>query len=116
MEEINNKFNAVFIILGILLLFQVFQTCTNNKNKNRYNTIIENRKESDSTFHSEIDKIYTKNETDILLKIHSAELSKNILYDWNSVVRTVVRPDDRMNEYDIEIAKLRGKLKIEGAK
>jgi hypothetical protein len=42
------------------------------------------------------------------LNIEGLKISKRTLYDWNSVVRTSVRPDDRMNEYDKEIEKLKG--------
>jgi hypothetical protein len=40
------------------------------------------------------------------IQIEGLKSSKRTLYDWNAVVRTAVRPDDRMNEYDNEIQKL----------
>jgi hypothetical protein len=40
------------------------------------------------------------------IKAEGLRASKRTLYDWNAVVRTAVRPDDRMNEYDQEIQKL----------
>ena len=46
-----------------------------------------------------------KDEMVLLLEIQRLQTAKLVLYDWNTVVRTVVRPDDRMNEYDIQIAK-----------
>lgn len=39
-------------------------------------------------------------------EIENLKTSKRVLYDWNSIVRTVVRPDDRMNHYDQEILRL----------
>lgn len=41
-----------------------------------------------------------------LVKVEGLRSSKRTLYDWNAVVRTAVRPDDRMNEYDREITTL----------
>ena len=43
------------------------------------------------------------------LQIEGLRSSKRTLYDWNSVVRTTVRPDDRMNQYDQEIKELETK-------
>jgi len=40
------------------------------------------------------------------IEIGGLRSSKRTLYDWNAVVRTTVRPDDRMNQYDEEIKKL----------
>ena len=40
------------------------------------------------------------------IEIGGLKTSKRTLYDWNAVIRTTVRPDDRMNEYDQEIKKL----------
>lgn len=37
------------------------------------------------------------------VQIEGLRSSKRTLYDWNAVVRSAVRPDDRMNEYDKEI-------------
>lgn len=49
-----------------------------------------------------MDSLSTKKD----IEIQGLKTSKRILYDWNSVVRTAVRPDDRMNEYDREIEKI----------
>jgi len=40
------------------------------------------------------------------IQIEGLRISKRILYDQNSIIRTVIRPDDRMNEYDKEIEEL----------
>jgi len=47
---------------------------------------------------------------DTKLEIHGLETSKRMLYDNNVIVRTSVRPDDRMNEYDQQIKALEKKL------
>ena len=45
------------------------------------------------------------------LEIEGLKTSKRNLYDQNYIIRTKVRPDDRMNEYDTEIKKLENTLK-----
>jgi hypothetical protein len=54
---------------------------------------------------------YTKEQADIRFSIEGYEISKRMLYDQNAIIRTVVRPDDRMNQYDTKISELRKKLK-----
>jgi len=58
---------------------------------------------------SRLDSIPNSADLDRMIKIEGLKSSKRVLYDWNSVVRTAVRPDDRMNEYDNEIDKLEKK-------
>jgi hypothetical protein len=55
--------------------------------------------------------LYDKGELDVRMSIEGYEVSKRMLYDQNAIVRTVQRPDDRMNEYDAKIKQLREKLK-----
>ena len=55
-------------------------------------------------------KVFSKEEMDIRMAIEGYEISKRMLYDQNAVVRTTVRPDDRMNEYDTKIKALREQL------
>lgn len=68
-----------------------------------------------ANFSSEInllrEQIYTKEQIDIRFAIEGYEISKRMLYDQNSIVRTITRPDDKMNEYDVKINELRKKLK-----
>lgn len=46
----------------------------------------------------------------IIYRIHMYEFLKLQLDDNNKIVRTVVRPDDKIREYDDEIKKLKEKL------
>jgi uncharacterized protein YdcH (DUF465 family) len=57
----------------------------------------------------EIQQVATKAEIDSAMQIEGLRTSKRMLYDNNAIIRTTVRPDDRMNEYDAEIKKLQGK-------
>lgn len=43
-------------------------------------------------------------------EIKMNETCRQILYDWNAVVRTVNRPDDIMNQYSQKITELQKKL------
>lgn len=40
------------------------------------------------------------------IEVEGLKISKRNLYDQNAIVRTAIRPDDRMVEYDNEIKKL----------
>lgn len=98
MEELTKKFNLIYIFLGIMFVFNLFGTCSSCSTTKKV------AKES-------FDQVYTKEEMDIVLEIQRIKTAKDVLYDWNTVVRTTVRPDDRMNEYDEKIENLEKQLK-----
>jgi hypothetical protein len=81
--------------LGFLLLLNTCTSCSTGKH------VIKLEKK--------IDSLETTIATKKDLEIEGLRASKRTLYDWNAVVRTAVRPDDRMNEYDREIQKLENK-------
>jgi hypothetical protein len=56
-----------------------------------------------------MDSIPNVIEINRMIQIEGLKSSKRVLYDWNSVVRTAVRPDDRMNQYDKDIQLLEKK-------
>lgn len=84
-----------WLISLCLLVLMFMQTCSNSK---KYNTL----KKSLDAQNAKIEKLATKKD----LKIEGLEISKRMLYDNNAIVRTAVRPDDRMNQYDQEIKKI----------
>lgn len=111
--KVNEILNKYFIYaLYAFLAFTVFV------NIRSCGTVKENRKlrKSVDAFAVELDSLrehtYSKDELDIRMEIHGLETSKRMLYDQNSVVRTVLRPDDRMNEYDQKIDELRKELEV----
>ena len=68
---------------------------------------------------AKVDSLQTVQVNDILLQlkrneiqhqIDGLELAKRIVYDQNAIVRTVVRPDDKIREYDEAIKELKKKL------
>lgn len=95
-------------IVAILSIFNFFRGCSTNKED------IANRKAVEAMT-NEIDSLkkisVTKEEIEILFQIEGLKISKRMLYDNNAVIRTAIRPDDRMNDYDKEIENLQKKLK-----
>lgn len=94
-----NKFGLIAVLC--LVLLNTCNTC--NTHRDLY------------TVSDRIDSIQTqlnntKNEISTRVEINSLETSKRILYDQNSIVRSVTRPDDRMNEYDNQIKELQKKI------
>jgi len=105
-----NKYGNMVIFVFVLFIF--LQTC-NNKTK------LNNIKIVDDKIYSQTDSIQTnfddsyiisKEELRLMLDIQKYQTAKQVLYDWNSVVRTIVRPDDRMNYYDNKIEELEKEL------
>lgn len=88
------------IVIGILLIIVLQQCSTSHKVK-----VLE---KDQRALTQQIDSVYKK-DLQNLIEIEGLKISKRTLYDWNSVVRTAVRPDDRMISYDKEIEKLQKK-------
>lgn len=104
-----NKY--VVIAIWALLAVSVMNAC-NGCNSSRKEASIRKAVDSLQTQVSIMSsKIYDKDELDVRMSIEGYEVSKRMLYDQNAIVRTVQRPDDRMNEYDAKIKQLREKLK-----
>ena len=116
MNKVNTLLNKYFIyaIWAFLLVSLTvnFRSCgVVKENRKVKEEIVILQSEVDS-LESSIDKnIYDKEELNIRLEILGYEISKRMLYDQNAIVRTTVRPDDRMNEYDQKIKELVEKLK-----
>ncbi len=103
------------LITFILLCCTFLYTCNANRNSNK--AIKENKSlilQVDS-LKSEIsvlsDSTITSSEFQTLLELEGYKISKRNLYYNNAIVRTKVRPDDVMHQYDVEIEKLTKKLK-----
>ena len=103
-----NKF--VMFAIYLLLIVTVINGC-NGCSSQKENVKL--RKEVDSlniSVQTLKSQSYDKAELDIRMEIEGYEISKRMLYDQNAIVRTTVRPDDRMNEYDKKIKSLQEKL------
>jgi regulator of extracellular matrix RemA (YlzA/DUF370 family) len=95
MQFIKTHFEALVLALFLIV---ILQQCSNSS---RIGKIEKQQKQTNQ----QIDSFYSKR-IEKAIQIEGLRVSKRTLYDWNSVVRTAVRPDDRMNEYDREIEKL----------
>ena len=76
---------------------------TNERNGRRIDKLENTLSKTDSTISTKVSEATLKKEMEIL----QLEISKNVLYDWNSVVRQVTRPDDRMKYYDDKIKEIK---------
>lgn len=78
-----------------LMLIATYQTCSSSKKV--------------AALKKQVQQLPTREEVSREIQIEGLKTSKRMLYDNNAIIRTTVRPDDRMNEYDTEIKKLQGK-------
>ena len=101
---------AIYLLLAFSLIGNV-RSCGTNKENKRLRKEVTALTEQTLTLTNAInDSFYDKDELSVRLEILGYEVSKRMLYDQNAIVRTVVRPDDRMNEYDEKIKELTKKL------
>jgi len=112
-SELLNKYfiYAIWSFLFISLIVN-FRSCgVSSDNRKMKQEIMTVQQEMDCLENRINSNLYSKEELDIRMEILSYEISKRMLYDQNSIVRSVTRPDDRMNFYDLKIQELRKKLK-----
>lgn len=103
-----NKYANVAIYVAVLLsLLNGCNQCAGRKDVQRL------KKEVDSLTVQVTElkgSTYSKKELDTRIAIEGYEISKRMLYDNNTVVRTTQRPDDIIIGYDNKIKELRAKL------
>jgi hypothetical protein len=78
-----------------LMLIATYQTCSSSKKV--------------AALKKQVQALPTAEQVSTEIQIEGLRTSKRMLYDNNAIIRTTVRPDDRMNEYDAEIKKLQKK-------
>lgn len=113
MEKLKFSKIGIYVIYGVFAfsLLGFFRSCNTNKNIKKQTKEIIELKNSVDSLTAKLDEFYNKEELDTRMEIEGLRTSKRTLYDWNAVIRTTVRPDDRMNEYDEQIKKLEKKIK-----
>lgn len=108
--EFLNKWGIMILLLISLITF--INTCGTKSKIERLDKKVQSMERTiqyNDSINSEINIIQTE--------ISNLESTRNIIYFWNAVVRTAVRPDDLMNEYSIKIKALQEKLnKIKDAR
>jgi hypothetical protein len=105
-----NKYGVIVVISLLVLVF--LQTCGTRNNSKQTKVIAEKILVKLDSIDLNLNRSYiiSSEELRLMNEIQKLQTIKQVLYDWNSVVRTVVRPDDRMNYYDTEIKKLENQL------
>ena len=83
-------------VILFFALVATYQTCSTSRKLSALSLELQ----------SKIDSLATKQEINKAVQIEGFRVSKRMLYDNNAIIRTTVRPDDRMNQYDEEIKKI----------
>ncbi len=92
-------------VVVVLLFLIVINQCSLNNTIKQNKKEIQKIRESVENFKPQIIKSF-----DSISNIHRLMIVRDVLYDQNAIVRTVVRPDDRIAYYNSEIEKiLKGK-------
>ena len=107
-----NKY-VVFAIYAFLFIAVVNSCngCKTNKETTRIRKDLDSLTVDFGRFKDHVrSEIYTKDQLDIKMEIEGYEISKRMLFDNNTVVRTTRRPDDILIEYDNKIKELRKKI------
>lgn len=116
MKKVNEFVNTSFIyaiwMLTILSMIVNFRSCGVSKDNRKLRQEVEILQVKHDSLKSTIGtNFYSKEELDIRMAIEGYEISKRMLYDNNTVIRTSRRPDDIMIQYDKRIKELRDRLK-----
>lgn len=88
--------NVSWAIILFFALIATYQTCSTSRKLSSLKVQLQEK----------LDSVATKQEMKKTLEIEGLKISKRMLYDNNAIIRTAIRPDDRMNEYDEEIKKI----------
>lgn len=101
MQLLDNPRFAIYLMMFSMLLvcMNTCNSCSNAKKVAKLHAKID-------SLQSSVNQKPNTRQVEKLVKAEGLRSSKRTLYDWNAVVRTAVRPDDRMNEYDKEIQTL----------
>ena len=111
MNKVSDLLNKYFIYALWAFLFVSlivnFRSCGINKESRKIRQAVEVVAAEVDTLNAQV---YSKKELDIRIAIEGYEISKRMLYDNNTVIRTTRRPDDILIQYDKKIKELREQL------
>jgi len=93
MEKVKNASWAIVLFMAFIVMYQ---SCSTSKKLASMKAKLDNS----------LDSLATKKELSKEIRLEGLRTSKRMLYDNNAIIRTTVRPDDRMNQYDEEIKKI----------
>jgi hypothetical protein len=97
--EFINKWGLTIITFLCVMTF--FSTCGTKSKIDKLEKKI-NTLESTINYNDSINKEMTNIDREILMY----ETSREVVYNWNAIVRTTERPDDVMNKYNSKITEL----------
>ncbi len=98
-EKLGSKLIYAVYALLIITIFSFMNQCSNSKKLKKI-TVLEQR------IDSLISVIPNQKVLELQAEKRGFEISRRMLVDNNSVVRTTKRPDDIMNEYNKEIERI----------
>jgi hypothetical protein len=97
--EFINKWGLVIITFFCVMIF--FSTCGTKSKIDKLEKRVNNL-ENTINYNDSINKEMSNIDREILLY----ETSREVVYNWNAIVRTTERPDDVMNKYNSKITEL----------
>lgn len=110
-ENLPKIANYAILFMALLITLSFLRSCSSNKEDIKMRKEITKLNASVDSLNLELNNnFYTKEQFDTKLEMEGFEISKRMLYDNNAIIRTSIRPDDRMAEYDKKIKELQNKL------
>lgn len=105
--------NVMYAIYALALvgLLGWFRGCSTSKDLTKMKKEVVELTKRVNTADSLLMNIDNKEDLNLKLEINGLEVSKRLLYDQNAIVRTKIRPDDAINEYDEKIEALQIELR-----
>jgi hypothetical protein len=97
--EFINKWGLGIITFFCVMIF--FSTCGTKSKIDKLEKKVNNL-ENTINYNDSINKEMSNIDREILLY----ETSREVVYNWNAIVRTTERPDDVMNKYNSKITEL----------
>jgi len=108
-ELLNKHFVIPFYLIVLLSLFSWLRGCSTAKENTRLRKEVNSLSSEVDSINKVISDLPKLEDIQKEFQIEGYRISKRTLYDQNAIVRTKVRPDDRMNEYDQKIEELQSR-------
>jgi hypothetical protein len=107
-----DKFGTITVLFMVVIIMVNMNQCSTNKKWQKQNFRLVNE---NARLIKALDSIHKLIPTEEILSLkyekQMYEFLKLSLYDWNSIVRTKERPDDKIREYDDMIKRIQEKIK-----
>lgn len=107
--------NKLLIVACACLFLTCLTTCQTCTTRSKMAKMEKREAKRDSVLVQIINRSFTAEEIDLLLRINANEIAKEVVYSNNAIVRSVTRPDDYINKKEQEEKQLRDELKKQRA-